>query len=124
MASKAAAFHAWASGFGIPAYPAASVPKGARMPYLTYSFGSAAWGEEPFAAEADLWYPAESGEAVPNAKAEEMGAALGGCGSVLRCDGGAMRVLRGSPFWQALRDEDPAVMRRFINLEIEFYTND
>ena len=80
MASKAAAFHAWASGFGIPAYPAASVPKGARMPYLTYSFGSAAWGEEPFAAEADLWYPAEAGEAVPNAKAEEIGAALGGCG--------------------------------------------
>ena len=94
------------------------------MPYLTYSFGSAAWGEEPFAAEADLWYPAESGEAVPNAKAEEIGAALGGCGSVLRCDGGAMRVLRGSPFWQALRDDDPAVQRRFINLEIEFYTND
>ena len=114
MASKAAAFHAWASGFGIPAYPAASVPKEARMPYLTYSFGSAAWGEEPFAAEADLWYPAESGEAVPNAKAEEIGAALGGCGS----------VLRGSPFWQALRDDDPAVQRRFINLEIEFYTND
>ena len=77
MASKAAAFHAWASGFGIPAYPAASVPERARMPYLTYSFGSAAWVDEPFAAEADLWYPAESGEAAANAKAEEIGAALG-----------------------------------------------
>ena len=124
MASKAAAFHAWASGFGIPAYPAASVPERARMPYLTYSFGSAAWGDEPFAAEADLWYPAESGEAAANAKAEEMGAALGGCGSVLRCDGGAMRVLRGSPFWQAVRDDDPAVFFFFFKVYIEFYTND
>ena len=43
---------------------------------------------------------------------------------MLRCDGGAMRVLRGSPFWQAVRDQDPAVLRRFVNLEIEFYTND
>ena len=100
------------------------VSGGKRAQGSAHAVPDAAWGEEPFAAEADLWYPAESGEAVPNAKAEEIGAALGDCGSVLRCDGGAMRVLRGSPFWQALRDEDPAVMRRFINLEIEFYTND
>lgn len=123
MATKAAAFQAWASGFGVPAYAAASVPPDAAMPYLTYSFGSGAWGEDAFAAEIDLWYPASAGEAAPNAKAEQIGRDLGRTGRLLACEGGGMRILRGSPFWQAVAD-DMDVKRRYVNVDIEYYTND
>lgn len=123
METKAAAFQAWASGFGIPAYAAASVPPDAAMPYLTYSFGSGAWGEDAFAAEIDLWYPASAGEAAPNAKAEQIGRDLGRTGRLLACEGGGMRILRGSPFWQAVSD-DMDVKRRYVNVDIEYYTND
>lgn len=123
METKAAAFQAWASGFGIPAYAAASVPPDAAMPYLTYSFGSGAWGEDAFAAEIDLWYPASAGEAAPNAKAEQIGRDLGRTGRLLACEGGGMRILRGSPFWQAVAD-DMDVKRRYVNVDIEYYTND
>lgn len=123
MATKAAAFQAWASGFGMPAYAAASVPPDAAMPYLTYSFGSGAWGEDASAAEIDLWYPASAGEAAPNAKAEQIGRDLGRTGRLLACEGGGMRILRGSPFWQAVAD-DTDVKRRYVNVDIEYYTND
>lgn len=123
MATKAAAFHAWACSFGVPAYAAASVPRDAQLPYLTYSLGSGAWGEDAFAAELNLWYPASAGEAAPNAKAEQIGRDLGRTGRLLPCDGGGMRLLRGSPFWQAVSD-DADVKRRYVNVDIEYYTND
>ena len=34
-----------------------------------------------------------------------------------------MRILRGSPFWQAVAD-DMDVKRRYVNVDIEYYTND
>lgn len=121
MGTKAAAFHAWASSFGIPAYAASSVPDDAEFPYLTYVFGAGAFGEEPFAAEVDLWYRGGS-EAVPNAKAEEIGRDLGLTGRMLPCDGGALLLMRGEPFWQAVPDVED-VQRRYINVDVDSITN-
>ena len=122
MPSKAAALHLWLKGFGIDVYRDAAVPKDAEMPYITYSLSLGMFGEGECPATVDVWYRTPS-EAVPNAKAEEIGRALGLGGTVLPCEGGAMWVKRGEPFCQAVADEDNAVKRRTINLSIEYLTS-
>lgn len=117
MATRAAAFHAWASGFGLKAYAAESVPEDAELPYITYSFGLAGFGEE-FAAEVDVWHVST---AEANAVCEAMGGALGRGGEMLPCDGGALWLKKGSPFWQAVSDE-PGTFRRYVNIVIENLT--
>lgn len=116
MTTKAAAFHTWASSFGIPAYSSASVPEDASLPYITYDFGVASFGEQ-FACTLNVWTGGSDADA--NAKAEAI------CGSLpayARCDGGALRLEAGSPAWQAVPDESD-VKRRYINVDIENLTN-
>ena len=120
MASKAGAFHAWMNGFGATAYPAEAVPDDAEEPYITYSFGLAGFGEE-FAAQVDLWFPADS-VAKANAMCDRIGAELGAGGTFVECDGGALWLKKGSPFWQAVADE-PGVIRRYMNIDIENLTS-
>lgn len=117
MATRAAAFHSWVSGFGIPAYAASSVPDDAEMPYLTYEIGFNGFQDGDFAAEVDLWYRGGD-QASPNAKAEELSKALGRGGVVLGCGDGAIWLKRGTPFWQAVADSED-VERRYINIDIE-----
>lgn len=122
MSTKAAAFHAWAASFGIPAYAASSVPDDAVFPYLTYVFGYNDFNDEPFSVEVDLWYRGCT-EAVPNAKANEISRNLGRTGRMIPCDGGGLLLMRGSPFCQAVQDED-GIKRRYINVDLESVTND
>ena len=117
MPTKAAAFHAWASGFGLKAYAAESVPEGAPLPYITYVLGFAGFGEE-YPAELDVWH---TSTAKANAVCEAIGDALGQGGEMLPCDGGAIWLKKGSPFWQAVADE-PGVYRRYVNIDIENLT--
>ena len=121
--TSAAAIHTFLSGFGLTAYEENSVPSGEEapaMPYLTYSqaqdfFG----GEAPL--QVSLWYRNTS-NVVPDAKAEQIGGAVGMGGVILRCDGGAVWLKRGSPFCQSMGDMDETIKRRYINLIIEFLT--
>ena len=122
MPTKTAALQAWLEGFGLPVYRDSSVPTSARMPYITYSLSLGMFGEGECYASVDVWYRTAS-EAVPTAKAEEIGRDLGLGGRVLACEGGAMWVKRGEPFCQAMADEDDAVKRRTINLSIEYMTD-
>lgn len=121
MATKAAALQAWLSGFGIPAFPATSVPDGQAMPYITYTPASGAFGDGEAGVPVSIWYRTRS-EAEPNAKAEEVARALGLGGCLVPCDGGGMWVKRGSPFSYPVPDTDNEVKRRDINLSIEFIT--
>ncbi len=123
MATKAAAFHAWAAGFGIPAYAATSVPSEAQFPYLTYVTASGDfWGGET-AIEVDLWYRGDT-EAPANAKAEQIAASLGNGGTIIPCDGGAMWLKQGSPFCQSMGDSaDAKIKRRYINVTAEYITS-
>lgn len=124
MTTKAAAIHSFLAGFGIPAYAAASVPDDAEMPYITYTLVTDAFTGYETAMEVDIWYYGD-GEVAPNAKAQELSAAIGMGGRMLRCDGGAVWVKRGSPFCQAVQDStDDKVKRRYVNLSLEFITND
>lgn len=121
MATKAAAFQAFMSSFGVPAYAATAVPPDARMPYLTYTWVEGAWGDGEQAVQADLWFRTTS-EAEPNAKVAEMSKRIGRGGVCLPCYAGALWVKRGSPWAQAVEDVDDSVKRRYINLSVEFET--
>lgn len=122
MSTKAAAIHSFLSSFGIPAYTAAGVPEDAQMPYITYSLVDGAWSDPETNMTIDVWYRGES-EAKPNAKVSEISKSLGIGGASIRCDNGIIWIKRGSPFAQAVIDEDNTVKRRMINLSVEFLTS-
>lgn len=123
MPTKAAAFHAFLeAASGLTAYAASAVPDDAQMPYATYAWAEGAWGDGDVSVQVDLWFRTES-EAVPNAAVAELGKALGLSGAQLQCDGGGMWVKRGSPWAQAVADGDNAASRRYVNIDIEFFTD-
>lgn len=118
--TKGAALQSFFEGFGIPAYPATSVPEDAAFPYLTYTPVFDSWGN-PLSLTVNLWYRTES-EAVPNAKAQEIATALGG-GKYIQCDGGALLLSRGAPWCQSMADStDLQIKRRYINITAEYLT--
>lgn len=118
--TKFAALAAFFGSFGIPAYPVTSVPDNTVFPWLTYEAPTGFW-EQQSGITVNLWYYTES-EAVPNAKAEEIGNAIGLGGIMLPCDGGAIRLTRGDPWCQPIADENTTIKRRYLNVTAEFLT--
>ena len=123
MATKAQALYKFFSGFGIPAYAATAVPSDVSYPFLTYELALGSWGDGDTNMTVNLWYRTE-GEAAPNAKAEEISAALGIGGRMVACEGGGIWLKRGTPFCQAIdaSAKDELVKRRYINIDAEFLT--
>lgn len=119
--NEAQAVYSWLSGFSVPAYAATSVPSDAEYPYLTYSLPVGSWGRGEAAMTVDLWFYGDS-EARPNAKAREIGAALGMGGVQLHVDGGTLWLKRGSPFSVPYGQEDTRVKARRINISVEYDT--
>ena len=120
--TKAAALHEFFNGFGIPFYPSTNVPEDVIFPWGTYELITSAWEGGEVGITVNLWYRTES-EAVPNAKAEEISKAIGLGGKIIRCDGGAIWLKRGSPWCQNLSDEtDTMIKRRYINVSAEYFT--
>lgn len=120
--TKDKALHAWFQSFGLPFYPASSVPDDVVFPYGTYELITSAWEEGEVGMTVNLWYYTTS-EAAPNAKAQEISNSIGLGGTLIPCDGGAIWIKRGSPWCQNLTyDEDHNVKRRYINLTAEYLT--
>lgn len=120
--TKAAALHEFFNSFGIQFYPASNVPEDTVFPWGTYELITSSWESGEVGLTVNLWYRTES-EAVPNAKAQEISDAIGLGGKVIRCDGGAIWLKRGSPWCQSLRDEtDLMIKRRYINISAEYFT--
>lgn len=120
--TKAAALQKFFSSFGIPAYVSTSVSDDAKPPYLTYTYVSTAFDNEPVSLTVNLWYRTTS-EAIPNAKAQELSNAIGRGGVNVYCDGGYIKLLRGTPFSQSVSDPtDSAIKRRYINITAMYYT--
>lgn len=94
--TKDKALHAWFQSFGVPFYPASSVPNDVLFPYGTYELITSAWDEGEVGLTVNLWYYTES-EAIPNTKAQEISNAIGMGGTLVPCDGGAIWIKRGSP---------------------------
>ena len=122
--TKDKALHAWFQSFGVPFYPASSVPNDVLFPYGTYELITSAWDEGEVGLTVNLWYYTES-EAIPNTKAEEISNAIGMGGTLVPCDGGAIWIKRGSPWCQNLRDDSaPNIKRRYLNITAEYLTSD
>lgn len=119
--TKAAALQKFFSGFGIPAYESTSVPTDAVLPYLTYETVSGAFDTLPMNCTVNLWYRGTSNVPV-NQKAEELSAAIGTVGRLLKVDGGYIHLTRGSPFAVAAPDPDKTIRRRVLNITLRFYT--
>lgn len=120
--TKDIALHQFFSSFGMPAYTATSVPDDVTFPYLTYELITSAWENGEVGLTVNLWFYTTS-ERIPNAKAEEMSEAIGLGGKILRCDGGAIWLKRGTPWCQSLSDETSTnIKRRYINVTAEYMT--
>ena len=112
------------SRFGMAAYAASAVPKDRVFPYLTYDLIIDTWEGGEVGLTVNLWFYTES-EAIPNAKAQEISAAIGSGGIVLPCDGGYVWIKRGSPWCQSLRDQsDPTIKRLYLNVSVEYLNKD
>ena len=119
--TKAAAIYQFWSGFGLTAYEENTVPTDATFPYVTYQLVTDSFDRE-VAATASLWYRGESWTAI-NAKTEEISSHIGLGGKIIKCDGGRIWIKRGQPFAQNMGDEsDDAIRRKYLNIYIEFIT--
>lgn len=120
--TKTAALYQFFSSFSMSAYTSTSVPDDVEFPYLTYEPITSAWDGGEVGMTVNLWFYTTS-EAVPNKKAEELSAAIGFGGKMLKCDGGYIWLKRGSPWCQPLSDEtDRNIKRRYINVSAEYLT--
>ena len=123
--TKDKALFNWWQQFGIPFYPTTSLPPAEEItfPYGTYEPNFGYFGDVLYIT-AKLYYKTES-EAVPNAKAKEIGDAIGMGGALIECDSGALWLKRGSPFAQGIIDPDNSNIKvRYLQLSIEDLTTD
>ena len=117
--TKDKALHAWFSQF-LTAYPTSNVPQDAVFPWLTYELITGAWDSGEIGLTVNLWYYTES-EAVPNAKAQEIADAISMGGCIVPYDGGAMWLKRGAPWCQNIaQDDDTNIKRRYLNITVEY----
>ena len=115
----------WAS-FKLDAYDETSVPdektrialNGKAFPYLTYETADDSF-ENEVPASASLWYRSTSWADI-TAKAKEIKSAIGRGGIILRTDGGALWLKRGTPFAQRMSDTDDSIRRMVLNVTVEF----
>lgn len=121
--TKEQTIHSFFASFGLPAYEESAVPDGAEMPRITYSVSTSAFLEGETALTGSVWYRSTSWRDA-NAKANEISTRIGQGGIVLRCDGGAIWLKRGTPFAQSVADDDDAIRRKYINITAEFLTAD
>lgn len=124
MTKDEAIFEFWSS-FGLTAYEETTVPSdddAPNLPYLTYQGVSSGFGTEAQVA-VSLWYFSTSLVEI-NAKADEISQAIGLGGAIVPCDGGVLWIKRGTPFAQNLRgsEEQEGLLRKYINVSIEFLT--
>ena len=119
--TKGAALQAFFSQF-MDAYAASAVPEDVTFPYMTYELITSAWDGGEVGLTVNLWFYT-TGEAVPNAKAQELSDSIGYGGVTLPCDGGFIWLKRGSPWCQNLQDDtDKNIKRRYINVTAEYMT--
>lgn len=124
--TKAAAWHAFWSQFGIPAFEENSVPDGEDspgFPRLTYQLGTDSFSDYGVALMVSLWYRDMSWVPI-NAKTEEISAVIGAqYGDAVPCDGGHFRVKRGSPWALRMGDEnDDQIKRVVFNVTVQWNT--
>jgi hypothetical protein len=123
MMTKAEALYAFFNQV-MQSYPSAAVPDSVDYPYLTYDLATGSFGDVDTNITVNIWDYTDS-EAEINALARKVGEAIPRGGVMVRCEGGAMWLKRGTPWMQAVVNEDNrTVKRRYLNVSAEFITND
>lgn len=116
---KLQAYHSFWSGFGLPAYEVTSVPDNATMPYITYESSSDDFGNT-LALSASVWYWSSSW-ADCISKVKEISTKIGRGGKLVKYDGGAFWIKKGTPWANRLNMNDNDSVRRInMNIELEF----
>jgi len=119
--TDSAAIHAFFSSFGIPCYTESSLSDDSRpaYPYLTYTPVMDAFPAPDVSITVNLWYRTTD-ESEPNEMARKI---LSKLDAKLTCDTGYIWLKKGTPFCQSLSDPvDPAIKRRYSNIDVEFCT--
>lgn len=120
--TKAKAIHDFFNSV-MTSYPASAVPDDAAMPYLTYTWSDASFGDSEQSMTVNIYARTES-EAEVNALARRLSDAIGRGGRMLCCDDGAIWLKRGAPWCQAAPYDDRSIKRRYINVTADFLTID
>ena len=118
--NKAQSIHDFWSGFKIPAYDENSVPDNATFPYITYSVVTDSLDYVALLT-ASIWYRSSSWEGV-TLKSMEISEALKD-GVVIKLDKGYTYLYRGTPFAQRVKDNDDMIRRIYLNVNVEYLTN-
>ena len=124
--NKAEAIYNFWSSFGLPAIDEQSAydPETLRQlnidfPYITFQTGIGDFSQD-VSLSADLYYRSTSWAEI-EAKAAEIAEFIGMGGKIVRYDGGAVWIKRGSPMYQRMSADNPFDIRRIhININAEF----
>lgn len=103
--------------FGLPVYDESTVPDNATLPYITYAW-TATELEAPTSLPVSLWYRSKSWKDITQ-KAEQFFDGIGYGGKSIRTISGYLWILRGSPFYQRVTDEDDGIRRIMMNITVE-----
>lgn len=118
--NKYQALHSFWNGFGIPGYEENTIPKDAKLPYITYEIVTNSLGDNSTAMTARVWDKSNSWTYL-NSKVEEIATALNG--TRLVCDEGYIVLYRGEPFSNNITDaEDQTIKGKYLNITADFIT--
>lgn len=121
MSDQVSAIGSWLSGaLGLPCHTEGDVPETQALPYATHRIPVGSFGDTS-SCEVDVWCR-QGHAAEADGYAERLRDALGPGGAMVRCDGGAVLLRRGTPFSQPLPDD--RAERRYINVDIDYLTSD
>ena len=88
--------------------------------YITYNVSTASL-DEPVPLSASLWCKDTSWTEI-TAKAHEIADTLGRGGMLIKVQGGYVWIVRGTPFAQRMADDDDTIRRIYLNIMVEFLT--
>ena len=122
--------HNFWSGFGVPAYDENSVPddkeiaqiNGSAFPRITYDIVE---GDtfDSVAMSGSVWDRSSSWNGVYEIF-NQINDTLSNGGVILPCNGGGLWIKKASPWVQRMGDSsDDAIRRLFMNITVEFITN-
>lgn len=124
--TKSAAIYQFFAAFGLDTYEENSVytlENAPSFPYLTYEQKTGAFDGYDTSLSFSLWYRSTSWTTA-NAKVEEISAAIGRGGKVVKVDGGYLLFNRGTPFAQSMADpSDSMIKRKLMSVNVHFYTS-
>lgn len=121
--NKFQAIHKWFNDLGIPFYVDTNVPdmKEISYPYGTYQNVIGSWPDR-VSNTVRLYYRTTSEKEI-NAMVQKLTDKLKENNQVI-CDDGMLWVNPGTPYCQAVSDEeDDTIRSRYINLLVDYFTN-